>query len=44
MNDPLPTDLRSILSRSAGTFAQDFAGVLTLAILLIAGLNLPYRF
>lgn len=44
MNDPLPTDLKSILSRASGTFVQDFAGVLSLVLLTIVGLSLPSVF
>jgi hypothetical protein len=41
MHQDTHTDLRTILSRARGTILQDFAGGLSLVILLIVGLNLP---
>ena len=34
-------DVKTVLARSAGTIAEDALGVVTLFVLLIAGLNLP---
>ena len=35
-------DIRTVLSRSSTTVAEDALGVIALFVLLIAGLNLPY--
>ncbi|MGH1329454.1 MAG: hypothetical protein ACRBBK_01100 [Paracoccaceae bacterium] len=35
------TEIKSVLSRSHATLAQDFAGMAALAVILLAGLHLP---
>ena len=44
MPDPVAYDILSVLRRQAGSFAQNLAGVTSLFVLLIAGLNLPSVF
>ena len=34
-------EIRTVLARSSATIAEDALGVVTLFVLLIAGLNLP---